>query len=60
MVVPLVTRDDEVGLKTELSRDGRLALTAVAITSEVGTSKERLDEELSVESAWSRIEGASL
>ena len=57
---PLVTRDNEVGLKTEFSGDGRLALTAVAVTSESSTGQERLDEELSIESTRSGVERASL
>lgn len=57
---PRVTRDGKVGLKTELSGDGGHHLTAFAITSERSTLEEGLYEELVVESAGGRVEGASL
>ena len=55
-----VTRDGKVGLKTELSGNGRHHFTAFAIPSECSTLEERLDEELVIESAGGRVEGASL
>lgn len=41
--VPGVTREREVGLKTELARDGRHHLTALTATSELGTVEQRLE-----------------
>lgn len=41
--VPGVTRDGKVGLKTELSGDGRHNLTTLAVTSECSTLDERLN-----------------
>ena len=56
-----ITREDEIGLETHLSGDGRENFTRVGtvLARELSTLEENLEEDLGVEGADGRIEGSS-
>lgn len=61
-ISPLVMRDKKAGRETELAGDERHRLTALTVTmiQSSSTREKRLNEELGVERARSRIKRASL